>query len=232
VFFFDPLYFLLLAPALLLSLGAQLWVKSAFAKYGRVPNRRGITGAEAARRILERAGLGKVRIEAAQGFLSDHYDPRAQVLRLSSDVYSRASIAAVGVAAHEAGHALQDAKGYAPMKVRAALVPAAQFGSQLAIPILILGFFIHAMGLVKFGILLFAAAVLFQIVTLPVEFNASRRALVALEGTGVLSGDEIPAARTVLSAAALTYVAAAVAAVSQLLYFLLRSGLLGGGRDD
>lgn len=232
MFYFDPLYFVLLAPALLLSLGAQLWVKSSFAKYGRVPNRRGITGAEAARRILERAGLGGVRVESAQGFLSDHYDPRGRVLRLSPDVYSRASIAAVGVAAHEAGHALQDARGYAPMKVRAALVPAAQFGSQLALPILILGFFINAMGLVKFGILLFAAAVLFQIVTLPVEFNASRRALVALEGTGVLSGDEVPAARTVLSAAALTYVAAAVAAVSQLLYFLLRSGLLGGSRDD
>jgi len=232
LFFFDPLYFVLLAPALLLSVAAQFWVKSAFAKYGQVPNRRGITGADAARRILEHAGLGGVRIEPAQGILSDHYDPRSRVLRLSQDVYSRASIAAVGVAAHEAGHAVQDARGYAPMKLRAALVPAAQFGSQLAFPILILGFFIHATGLVKFGILLFAAAVLFQIVTLPVEFNASRRGLAALEGSGILSGDELPAARTVLSAAALTYVAAAVAAVSQLLYFLLRSGLLGGGRDD
>ncbi len=230
--YFDPLYFLILAPSLLLSVVAQFWIKSSFAKYGQVPNRRGVTGQEAARRILAAAGLSGVRIEAAQGHLSDHYDPRSKVLRLSPDVYSRASIAAVGVAAHEAGHALQDARGYAPMKVRAALVPAAQWGSQLAIPILILGFFIQAMGLVKFGILLFSAAVLFQVVTLPVEFNASRRALLALEGAGVLSGDELPAARAVLSAAALTYVAAAVAAVSQLVYFLLRSGLLGGGRDE
>jgi Zn-dependent membrane protease YugP len=232
LFYFDPLYFILLAPALLLSVAAQFWVKSSFAKYSGVPNQRGITGAEAARRILAAAGLGGLRIEPAQGTLSDHYDPRTRVLRLSEEVYSRASIAAVGVAAHEAGHAVQDARGYAPMKVRAALVPAAQFGSQLAFPILIVGFFIHAMGLVKFGILLFAAAVLFQIVTLPVEFDASRRGLAALKGVGVLSGEELPAARTVLSAAALTYVAAAVAAVSQLLYFLLRSGLLGGGRDD
>jgi len=232
VFYFDPLYMAFLIPALLLSVGAQMWVKSSFARYGQVPNRRGLSGAEAARRILSAAGLGEVRVETSQGFLSDHYDPRTKVLRLSPDVYSKASIAAVGVAAHEAGHALQDARGYAPLKLRSGLVPVAQIGSQLAFPLLILGFFIGAMGLVKLGVILFAGAVLFQLVTLPVEFNASRRALAALEGVGVLSGDEIPAARTVLSAAALTYVAAAVAAVAQLLYFLLRSGMLGGGRDE
>lgn len=232
MFYFDPLYFVMIAPALLLSLLAQLWVKSAFAKYGAVGNRRGITGAEAARRILQRGGLGDVSIEVTTGFLGDHYDPRGRVLRLSPDVHSRASLAAVGVAAHEAGHALQDADGYAPMKVRASLVPVAQIGSNLAWPLLILGFMLQALTLVKFGVLLFTAAVLFQIVTLPVEFNASRRALASLEGIGILSPDEMPGARRVLSAAALTYVAAAVAAVMQLLYFLLRSGLLGGNRDD
>ncbi|GAB4286962.1 MAG: zinc metallopeptidase [Deferrisomatales bacterium] len=231
MFYFDPLYFMLIAPAFLLSLVAQGWVKSAFAKYGEVPNRRGLTGAEAARRILAAAGLGHVRIELAQGFLSDHYDPRTKVLRLSPDVHQRATLAAVGVAAHEAGHALQDARGYVPLKARSALVPVAQVGSNLAWPLLLFGFLLHAVSLVKLGVILFAAAVLFQLVTLPVEFNASRRALAALEGVGVLAADEIPGARAVLSAAALTYVAAAVTAVVQLIYFLLRSGLLGGQEE-
>lgn len=233
MFYLDPLYFMLIAPALLLSVLAQIWVKSAFSRYGQVWNRRNMTGAEAARRILQQNGLSDVSIEMADGFLGDHYDPRGRVLRLSPDVYSRPTLAAVGVAAHEAGHALQDARGYAPMRVRAALVPAAQIGSNLALPLLFVGLMIHALALVKFGVLLFAAAVLFQIVTLPVEFNASRRALAALEGVGILGPDEMPGARRVLTAAAMTYVAAAVAAVMQLLYFLLRSGLLGGGsRDD
>lgn len=231
MFYFDPLYFIMIAPALLLSVVAQFWVKSAFSKYGDVTNRRGITGAEAARRILSAAGLGRVQVEQAQGFLSDHYDPRSKVLRLSPDVYSRPTLAAVGVAAHEAGHALQDAKGYAPMQLRSAIVPVAQIGSNLAWPLLLFGFLLQTMALVKIGIVLFAGAVLFQLVTLPVEFNASRRAMAALEGVGVLSGDELPGARRVLSAAALTYVAAAVTAVMQLLYFLLRSGLLGGGDE-
>ncbi|RMG90173.1 MAG: zinc metallopeptidase [Candidatus Dadabacteria bacterium] len=231
MFYFDPLYFLLIAPAFLLSLVAQMWVQSAFHRYGERMNRRGITGAQAAEMILARSGLRDVRIEMAQGVLSDHYDPRSRVLRLSPDVYGKPSLAAVGVAAHEAGHAIQHAAGYAPLQLRSALVPVASIGSQLAWPLLVFGFLLHTLALVKLGVILFAAAVAFQLVTLPVEFNASRRALAAVEGAGILGPDELPGARQVLTAAALTYVAAAVTAVMQLLYFLLRSGLLGG-RDE
>ncbi|WP_025321578.1 zinc metallopeptidase [Deferrisoma camini] len=231
MFYFDPLYFILIAPAFLLSLAAQMWVQSAFRKYGERMNRRGITGARAAELILARAGLDDVRIETAQGFLSDHYDPRSRVLRLSPDVYSTPSLAAVGVAAHEAGHALQHAAGYAPLSLRTALVPAASVGSQLAWPLLVFGFLLQATALVKLGVVFFAAAVVFQLVTLPVEFNASRRALAAVESVGILGPDEMPGARQVLTAAALTYVAAAVTSVMQLLYFLLRSGMLGGSDE-
>jgi Zn-dependent membrane protease YugP len=231
MWFFDPLYLIIAAPALLLSVGAQMWVKAAFAQYGRVPNRRGITGAEAARRVLQAAGLTAVRIEQSRGFLSDHYDPRSKVLRLSPDVYGQSTLAAVGVAAHEAGHALQDARGYQAMQLRSALVPVASIGSNLAMPILIFGFLLQAAALVKVGVILFAAVVAFQLVTLPVEFNASSRALKALGGVGVLAADELPGARKVLTAAAMTYVAAAVAAIGQLVYFLLRSGMLGGSDE-
>jgi Zn-dependent membrane protease YugP len=229
--FFDPLYMMMIAPTFILSLVAQGWVKSAFRKYGKIANRRGMTGAEAARRILDASNLSQVRIEPAKGFLSDHYDPRTKVLRLSPDVYSRPSLAAVGVAAHEAGHALQDAKEYTPLKIRSALVPAAQFGSKLAFPLIFLGFILNAVGMIKVGVVLFSGAVLFQVVTLPVEFNASSRAMTALAGTGILSGDELTGARKVLSAAAMTYIAAAITAVVQLLYFAMRAGLLGGGDD-
>jgi len=229
--FFDPLYLMMIAPTFILSLVAQGWVKSAFAKYGKIANRRGMTGAEAARRILDASNLSQVRIEPAKGFLSDHYDPRTKVLRLSPDVYSRPSLAAVGVAAHEAGHALQDAKEYVPLKIRSALVPAAQFGSKLAFPLIFLGFILNAVGMIKVGVVLFSGAVLFQVVTLPVEFNASSRAMTALAGTGILSGDELTGARKVLTAAAMTYIAAAITAVVQLLYFAMRAGLLGGGDD-
>ena len=229
--FFDPLYMMMIAPTFILSLVAQGWVKSAFSKYGKIANRRGMTGAEAARRILDASNLSQVRIEPAKGFLSDHYDPRTKVLRLSPDVYSRPSLAAVGVAAHEAGHALQDAKEYVPLKIRSALVPAAQFGSKLAFPLIFLGFILNAVGMIKVGVVLFSGAVLFQVVTLPVEFNASSRAMTALAGTGILSGDELTGARKVLSAAAMTYIAAAITAVVQLLYFAMRAGLLGGGDD-
>jgi Zn-dependent membrane protease YugP len=229
--FFDPLYLVMIAPALILSIWAKFKVKTAFAKYGKVSTMRGLTGAEAAQQILHSSGLAGIRIEQGRGFLSDHYDPRKKVLRLSPDVYGRSSISAVGVAAHEAGHALQDARDYAPLKLRSALVPAAQIGSNLAWPLLFLGFFLGATGMIKLGVILFSAAVLFQVVTLPVEFNASSRALAALESSGVLSSTEIPGARKVLNAAAMTYVAAAITAVLQLLYFLLRSGLLGGGDD-
>ncbi len=231
MFYFDPLYFILIGPAFLLSLAAQMWVQSAFRKYGERMNRRGVTGARAAELILARAGLHDVRIETAQGFLSDHYDPRSRVLRLSPDVYATPSLAAVGVAAHEAGHALQHAAGYAPLSLRTALVPAASVGSQLAWPLLVFGFLLQATALVKLGVVFFAAAVAFQLVTLPVEFNASRRALAAVESVGILGPDEMSGARQVLTAAALTYVAAAVTSVMQLLYFLLRSGMLGGSDE-
>jgi Zn-dependent membrane protease YugP len=227
----DPLYFLLVGPALLLSLAAQMRVRSAFRRFSRVATRRGMSGAEAAALILRSFGLSQVRIERGRGFLSDHYDPGARRLRLSPDVFDGRSIASIGVAAHEAGHALQHARGYVPLQLRTALVPAAQIGSWLAWPMLLLGLLMGAFALVKLGILFFAAAVLFQLVTLPVEFDASRRAVAVLGQQGILSGPELEGTRKVLSAAAMTYVAAAAGAVLQLLYFLLRAGILGGGDD-
>jgi Zn-dependent membrane protease YugP len=229
---FDPLYLTFWLPGLALALGAQFWLKSSFKRYSEVLNRRGISGAQAARRILDAAGLSHVSIEAVAGRgLGDHYDPRTKVLRLSSEVHTRHSLAAVGVAAHEAGHALQDAKGYAPMQLRSKLVPVATIGSQLAFPLLFLGMFLQMAGMVKFGVILFGAVVLFQLVTLPVEFDASRRAMVALETGGILDPDELGGAKSVLTAAAMTYVAAAAGAILQLTYFLLRSGLLGGSDE-
>lgn len=228
---FDPLYMMLLLPALALSFFAQTKVKSTFARFKAVPNRNMISGLDAARRILAAGGMDDVRIERASGFLGDHYDPKGKVLRLSEDVYSGCTIAAVGVAAHEVGHAIQDAKGYTPMRVRATLVPVATLGSNLAMPLLFIGMFMQSFGMMKAGVLLFSAAVLFQLVTLPVEFDASRRALIALEGAGILHSDEIGGAKSVLSAAALTYVAAAIAAVMQLIYFAIRSGLIGGNDE-
>ncbi len=224
---FDPLYIIMIVPALILSVYAQIKVKSTYAKFSKVSTYRGITGAQAAREILRSAGVHGVDIELTRGFLSDHYDPRSRVLRLSESVYSGDSIASVGVAAHEAGHAIQHANGYAPLKLRSALVPISSLGSNLAWPLLIIGFIFMAQSLILAGIVFFSLAVLFQIVTLPVEFNASSRALQALPASGILSDTEVNGARKVLSAAALTYVAAATAAVLQLVYFLLRAGLLG-----
>jgi len=224
---FDPLYIIMIVPALILSVYAQIKVKSTYARFSRVSSYRRITGAQAAREILRSAGVQGVDIELTRGFLSDHYDPRSRVLRLSEPVYSGDSIASVGVAAHEAGHAIQHAHGYAPLKLRSALVPISSLGSNLAWPLLIIGFIFMAQSLILAGIVFFSLAVLFQIVTLPVEFNASSRALQALPASGILSDTEVNGARKVLSAAALTYVAAATAAVLQLVYFLLRAGLLG-----
>jgi Zn-dependent membrane protease YugP len=224
---FDPLYIIMIVPALILSVYAQIKVKSTYAKFSKMSTYRGITGAQAAREILRSAGVHGVDIELTRGFLSDHYDPRSRVLRLSESVYSGDSIASVGVAAHEAGHAIQHAHGYAPLKLRSALVPISSLGSNLAWPLLIIGFIFMAQSLILAGIVFFSLAVLFQIVTLPVEFNASSRALQALPASGILSDTEVNGARKVLSAAALTYVAAATAAVLQLVYFLLRAGLLG-----
>ena len=229
--FLDPLYIIMIIPAFLLSLFAQFKVKAAYSRYSKIPTARGITGAQAANQILEAEGITDVSIELARGFLSDHYDPRKRVLRLSESVYAGDSLASVGVAAHEAGHAIQHARGYMPLQLRSALVPISALGSNLAWPLLIIGFILMAKSLIIAGILFFSFAVLFQIITLPVEFNASWRALQALPATGILSDTEVRGAKKVLSAAALTYVAAAATAVMQLLYFLLRSGILGN-RDE
>ncbi len=236
--FFDPLYLLFLAPGMLLAMWAQYKVQSTFSRYSQVTTRRGWSGAQIAQAILDVNGIGDVAIEPVQGFLSDHYDPRHKVLRLSPDVYSGRSVAAAGVAAHEVGHAIQHARGYAFLQMRTALVPALQVTSNLAMPAMILGLVLMSAGMAGLGqvafllgVAAFALMILFQLVTLPVEFDASRRALIAIEKGHLVTADELAGARQVLTAAALTYVAAAVTAVLQLLYFLYRSGLLGGRRD-
>ena len=208
---------------LLFGLWAQLRVKSTFKKYSEVRPRNGMSGAEAAAAVLRSSGLEGLSIKPIEGHLTDHYNPRDRTLNLSADVGQTSSIAALGVAAHEAGHAVQDAKNYWPMRVRQTLVPAAQIGSSLWFFPVILGFIFASTGLITIGLVLFAAIVLFQLVTLPVEFDASRRALVALQGSGLLAEEEVPGARKVLSAAALTYVAGFVASLGQLIYLFLAS---------
>jgi uncharacterized protein len=208
---------------LLFGLWAQMKVKRTFAKYSQVAPRNGMTGAEAAAAVLRSSGLSQLSIRPVVGRLTDHYDPRNRTLNLSADVGGASSLAALGVAAHEAGHAIQDAKRYAPMRIRQALVPAATIGQSLWFLPVVFGLILGLTGLVTIGLILFAAIVLFQLVTLPVEFDASRRALVALEGQGLLAADELPGARAVLNAAALTYIAGFVAALGQLVYFFLLS---------
>lgn len=216
--FFDPTWIIIL-PALILSLWAQANVNSTFARFSRVSNRRGMTGYDAARRILDMNGLQNVAIEHIAGNLTDHYDPRSNTVRLSDSVYGSSSVAAIGVAAHEVGHAVQHAVGYTPIKVRNAIVPVVNLCSQLAMPLFILGLIFSSslFMLTDVGIILFSAAVLFHIVTLPVEINASRRALSTLESSYMLDGEEIGGAKKVLSAAAMTYVASAAMALLQLL---------------
>ncbi|HEX6987867.1 MAG TPA: zinc metallopeptidase [Bacillota bacterium] len=217
---FDPLYLLYVGPALLLALWAQSRVQGAYARWSRVLSSGGLTGAELARQLLSRAGVDQVRVEAVGGQLTDHYDPRAKVVRLSGPVYNGRSLAALGIAAHEVGHVLQDAEDYTWLGVRNAIIPVTRFGSQLAIPLFILGLFLQLASLQSLGILLFLFAVIFQVVTLPVEFNASNRAVALLEGEGYVTRQEVGPVRQVLNAAALTYVAALVMAVMQLLYLL------------
>ena len=216
--FFDPTWIIIL-PALILSLWAQANVNSTFARFSRVSNGRGMTGYDAARRILDMNGLQNVAIEHIAGNLTDHYDPRSNTVRLSDSVYGSSSVAAIGVAAHEVGHAVQHAVGYTPIKVRNAIVPVVNLCSQLAMPLFILGLIFSSslFMLTDVGIILFSAAVLFHIVTLPVEINASRRALSTLESSYMLEGEEIGGAKKVLSAAAMTYVASAAMALLQLL---------------
>jgi uncharacterized protein len=235
--FFDPLYWIMMLPALLLAGYATILTKVRFAKYSHVEAASGITGARAAQRLLQTQGVSDVAIEEVGGFLSDHYDPTSKTLRLSPDVYRSTSLSAIGVACHEAGHALQHAAGYAPLGLRSAMVPLAQFGSFGSYIVLMLGFLLGpaaglGLGLVKLGIILFSVTVLFSIVTLPVEWNASARAKGLMVSSGIVSVSEQEDAAKVLNAAFLTYVASAVSSLMMLLYYLLRSGLLGGRRDD
>lgn len=223
--YFDPTYMLVLI-GVVICLAASAKMRSTFSRYSRIRNHSGMTGREAAEQVLHRAGIYDVRVEHVSGNLTDHYDPRSKVLRLSDATYGSASVAAVGVAAHECGHAIQHATGYAPLAFRSALVPVANFGSTIAWPLIMIGLLFNSQSSVLFlnlGILAFSLAVLFQIVTLPVEFNASSRAIRMLSGNGMLYEDEVQATRKVLTAAALTYVAGAASAILQLLRIILIS---------
>lgn len=229
MFYFDPMYFVFALPALILGLWAQFKVQSSFRKYSQVRSMVGLSGSEIARRMLDMNGLYNVNVEMVQGFLSDHYDPSKRVLRLSPDVYRGNSLAAAGVAAHEAGHALQHQDAYLPMQIRTAIVPTVQIGSWLGPIIFLVGFFMQFNQLAWIGLILFAATAAFAIVTLPVEFNASRRAKAWLNESGVIYNQEMRGINSVLDAAALTYVAAAAQAVSTILYYLFL--LMGRNRD-
>ena len=228
--YFDPLYLLLALPGFLLSLWASFRVKSAFKKYSQVRTMRGLTGAEAAQEMLRYAGIGDVTIVRAQGILSDHYNPLNKTLNLSQPVYDSDSIAAVGVATHEAGHAIQHARAYKPLWLRSTLVPTAKIGSGIGYFIMLIGLYMASTNMVLVGAVLFSAVLLFQIVTLPVEFNATNRAKALVVEDGIISPQERPGMDAVLDAAALTYVAAAISTLLTLFYFLMRSGLLGGRR--
>jgi len=219
--------FLLLIPALILSLYAQIKVNWTFGKYSKVRSRKGMTGAEVGRKLLDDAGLRSVPVSQVRGNLTDHYDPRDKTLHLSDSVYGSDSVAAIGVTAHEVGHAVQDAKAYAPLAMRSNLVPIAGLGSQLAIPLFFMGMLFSWPPLMDIGIIAFSIAVAFQVVTLPVEFNASSRAIALLSSGGYLEADELPLAKKVLSAAALTYVAATAMAVLNLIRLIALRG-----RDD
>lgn len=226
---FDRTYFLVLIAAIF-SMWASARVNSTYNKYAQVRSMQGLTGAEAAQRILHYAGLSNISVEHVGGNLTDHYDPKSKVLRLSDSTYSSASVAAIGVAAHECGHAIQDAEGYSPLRLRSTLVPAANLGSRLGIPIILLGVLLGSnYTLVQIGIWVFSLAVLFQLVTLPVEFNASNRAMRILDERGILGQEELGMCKKVLSAAAMTYVAAAASSIIQLLRLVL---LFGRRRDD
>lgn len=212
----DWSYIVYVLPALIFAMWAQYNVKSTFSKYSKIPSDRGMTGYQAARFILDANGLSHVRIEAVAGDLTDHYDPKSNVIRLSQSVFGVQTAAAVGVAAHEAGHAVQYATGYVPIKLRSAIIPATNLGSSLAWPLVILGIVLSWRPVAMLGVVLFSLSVVFQLITLPVEFNASRRALVALNNSG-MSSESISAAKKVLTAAALTYVAALATAIANLL---------------
>lgn len=226
----DYLYLILVLPAVIFSLWASIRVNTTFKKYSKIRSMRGITGAEAARRVLDANGLQHIRIEQIPGNLTDHYDPRSDVIRLSESVYGNTSVAAIGVACHEAGHAVQHAENYVPVKIRAAIIPVTNIGSRLAIPLIILGILLNVLApeflvIAYIGVACYGLCTLFQLVTLPTEFDASRRALRCIESYGILGSEEIGGARRVLTAAAMTYVAALAVSLMQLLrLFLMVSG--------
>jgi len=222
LFGIDEYFIMLIIPAMIFSLVMQIMVKSAYKKQSRMRNARGITGAMAAQMVLAFYGVDGVRIEMTRGRLSDHYDPRSNTIRLSEGVYQTASVAAVGIAAHEAGHAAQHAKNYVPIKVRNAILPVCNIGSMMAVPLMILGYWIGFFGLITLGLGLYSLIAVFQLVTLPVEFNASRRAMEVIDRQGLLEGSDRIGAQKVLNAAAMTYVAALVVSLANLLRFMLR----------
>jgi Zn-dependent membrane protease YugP len=234
---FDPVYFMFIIPALLLSLWASFRTRSAFKKYSQVRTMRGLTGAQAAKAMLDRAGIYDVQVVATHGMLTDHYNPTNKTLALSEGVYASNSVAAVGVACHEAGHAIQHAEGYKPMWLRSVLVPTANIGSSIGYIVMMVGLFMvyagsqMGPGVVLLGAALFSLVLAFQVVTLPVEFDASARAKRLALANGIIFEQEREGMDRVLNAAALTYVAAVVSTLMTLLYFLFRAGLLGGRRD-
>lgn len=229
-YYFDPTWILVIIGAVL-SMAASAKVNSTFNKYSKVRSMTGMTGEDAAKRLLNSQGIYDVTVRPVKGQLTDHYDPRTKTVNLSESVFHSASVAAIGVAAHECGHAMQDNVGYVPLKLRGAIVPVANIGSQAAFPLIIIGVLIGGMGspLVNIGLILFSLAVIFQLITLPVELNASRRAITLLDQVGILGGQEVNQTRKVLGAAALTYVAALAASVLQLLRLVI---LFGGRRDN
>ena len=227
-YFWGDWSILIVLPALIFTFWAQTSVQSAYRQYSQMRNAHGMTGADAARRILNQNGLHHVRIEMIGGQMTDHYDPREEVIRLSEGVYNNASVAAVGIAAHEAGHAVQHATDYGALKLRNAIIPVCRFGSAAAMPLFIIGLFVASDALMTVGILAYAAVTLFQLITLPVEFNASRRAMAAIEGWGYMSEEEQAGSRRVLRAAAMTYVAALATSLLTLLRLLF---LFSNGRD-
>lgn len=221
-FYFDYYYLILVVPALLLAIWAQVQVKTTYRKYSRVPNSRGMTGAYAAQAVLNFYGITDVRIERVSGNLTDHYDPRSKVIRLSDGVYNSSAVAAIGIACHEAGHAAQHAENYAPIKIRNAIIPVCNIGSTIGIPLALIGWIFSFSILIYVGLGLYAAVFIFQVATLPVEFNASRRAIKVIDETQLLRDDEIGGAKKVLAAAAMTYVASMIVSLANLLRLLLR----------
>lgn len=223
MFWYDYYYFILVVPAIIVSLIAQAKVKSTYSKFAKIANTKRISGAQAAYNVLSHYGIRDVRIEQVSGKLSDHYDPRAKVIRLSSEVYSGSSIASIGIACHEAGHAAQHAANYLPIKIRNAILPVANFGSSAGVLIAIMGYFLGFGILIDIGVILFAAVVVFQLVTLPIEFNASSRALKVIDETGMLYEEEQKGAKKVLTAAAMTYVASLLVSIMSLIRLILRT---------